>query len=339
MPEQELQTITYDDFEQSLKEDGIEIIYPEEDEEKPEGIGAIGYTARLTAPSTTNPYYLKYGKGGYNRCILISGNSCLPNCVGYVYGRALEIGGATANAKLPTCNAEDWLAVAKKNGLNTGNTPKIGATIVWKSGNLWNGLDGCGHVGTVEDVAVDGTITVSQSNYGGTRFFLTKHKPPYNILGQTFIGFIYNPYLSGGWQKDAKGWWYKNVDGSYPADRWSKIDGKWYHFNAEGYMQTGWLTLEDGKYYLGTDGAAVTGWKQIGDKWYYFDENCRMKTGWLKSNGTWYYLMKDGTMAASRWLKYNNEWYFLGKNGEMFTGLHNVPVTFDKDGKFIGYIK
>lgn len=200
------QTITYDDFEKSLIHDGIEMIVPEEDDATPQrGIGAVGYSPRKTAPSYTNPYYLKEGMGGYNRCILITGNSVLPNCVGYAHGRALEIGGIAGDSKLPICNAEDWFAVAKANGLKTGSTPKVGATIVWRSGNFWNSHDGCGHVGTVEEYnPATGKILVSQSNYGGTRFFLTEHKPPYNIFGQQFVGFIYNPYYEAPKKEEPK---------------------------------------------------------------------------------------------------------------------------------------
>lgn len=295
MPEQ---TITYDDFEQSLKQDGIEIIIPEEDEELPEGVGASGYSPRLTAPSTTNPYYLKNGYGGYNKCILITGKSCLPNCVGYAYGRTLEIGGKTANAKLPTCNAEDWLATAKANGMATGNAPRLGSVIVWKSGNLWNGKDGCGHVAVVEDIDKEGRITVSQSNYGGTRFFLTKHYPPYNITGQTFIGFIHNPYIGGKneWKKDSKGWWYQYADGTY-AKGWATINGKDYYFNDNGYMQTGWILYKKTWYFLST------------------------KSG-----------SEEGMLIKSKMIKWKGKYYFLGKQGEMFVGDHNIPVHFDKSG-------
>ena len=299
MPEKDIQTITFDDFEKSLQEAGIEVIIPETDEDiKLDGIGATGYTPRLSAPSYTNPYYLKQGYGGYNRCILIQGKSCLPNCVGYAFGRSLEIGKATSNTKLPTCNAEDWLSVAKTNGLKTGSSPKLGAVIVWKSGSLWNGNDGCGHVGVVEAVNADGTITVSQSNYGGTRFFLTKHKPPYDILGQKFIGFIYSPYIleEGVWRQDETGWWYDNGDGSYPINQWKEIKGKWYFFDTKGYMKTGWVM-----------------WKN-----------------------NWYYLQKDGSMLASSWLQWNGSWYFLGKDGAMFVGKHSVPVMFDSSGRFMG---
>ena len=310
------QTITYDDFEQSLLHDGVDIIIPEEDGELPEGIGAGGYSPRKTAPSTTNPYYLKKGMGGYNRCILISGNSCLANCVGYAFGRCLEIGGRTENSQLPTCNAEDWYQTAARNGMSVGKTPKKGATIVWVSGNFWNGADGCGHVGTVEEIYSDNSILVSQSNYGGTRFFLTTHKPPYNITGQKFVGFVYNPYYTGEamWKQNNTGWWYEHADGTYTTNGWEKIDGKWYHFNARGYMQTGWLKLGNTWYYLDSSGAMVTGWKKIDGKWYYMDSEGHMLTGWVQDKG---------------------KWYFLGSDGAMFVGKHNVPAYFDANGALI----
>lgn len=311
------QTIKYDDFEQSCIESGIEIIVPEEEADLPEGIGASQYKPRLTAPSSSNPYYLKHGRGGHNRCIVISGNSCLPNCVGYAHGRVLEIGGAAGNPLLPTCNAEDWLATAKKNGFQTSDRPKLGAVIVWRSGNLWNGADGCGHVGVVEQINADGTITVGQSNYGGTRFFLTKHKAPYNITGQTFIGFIDNPYVKPGWIKDDRGWWYQRTDGTYPKNEWMKVNDVWYHFDASGYMQTGWIK-DDGK-------------------WYYLESNGAMAAKkWIKYKEKWYYLQSDGAMVENAWLKYKDEWYYLGKDGAMLTAEQTVPVFFEPDGKFSG---
>ena len=307
------QNVVYDDFEKSLQHDGIQIIIPEEEEKKPPGIGASGYTPRTTSPSTTNPYYLKKGRGGYNRCILIQGNSCLANCVGYSFGRVLESGGKTANDKLPTCNAEDWYQTAKRNGMQTGSTPKVGAVIVWRSGNFWNGADGCGHVGVVERVYSDNSILVSQSNYGGTRFFLTTHKPPYNIYGQTFVGFVYNPYYTGEsmWKHNNTGWWYEHADGSYTANGWEKIDGKWYHFNKDGYMQTGWINTGGHWYYLDSSGAMRTGWVNTGGKWYYLDSSGAMLTGWIHDGGKWYY---------------------CDSSGAMLTGKQTVPAYFNSSG-------
>ena len=316
MPEQ---TILYDDFEQSLIEEGIEMIVPETEEDPPEGTGASGYTPRTTAPSETNPYYLKRGRGGYNRCILIQGNSCLPNCVGFAWGRTVEIGGVTDNEKLPTCNAEDWFETAKNRGFKTGSKPQLGAVIVWKSGNLHNGADGCGHVGIVEKIYSDGSILVSQSNYGGTRFFLTTIKKPYNIYGQTFLGFIYNPYYKRetGWHQTTSGkWYYEHEDGSVTRDAWEKIDGKWYHFDKNGFMQTGWLKDKDGK-------------------WYYLSSSGAMVTGWLKDKGKWYYLSSSGAMVKG-WVEWKDKLYYLDtESGAMLIGDHVVLAHFDETGAFV----
>ena len=63
--------------------------------------------------------------------------------------------------------------------------------------------------------------------------------------------------LAGTWINDAKGWWYKEPNGTYPKSTWKQIDyngiKNWYYFDEQGYM--------------------ATGWKLINDKWYYMYEN------------------------------------------------------------------
>ncbi len=63
----------------------------------------------------------------------------------------------------------------------------------------------------------------------------------------------------GSWQQDGIGWWYRRVDGSYPASCWELINGLWYYFNSSGYMQTGWI-LWNGLWYYCNDstGAMLT---------------------------------------------------------------------------------
>lgn len=87
--------------------------------------------------------------------------------------------------------------------------------------------------------------------------------------------------MSGSWQKDHKGWWYKNADGSYPKSTWRELpwNGKqdWYYFGDDGYMMSGilkltWLNKED-TYYLNASGQMQIGWQNIDGKWYYFYEN------------------------------------------------------------------
>ena len=49
-------------------------------------------------------------------------------------------------------------------------------------------------------------------------------------------------------------WWYRNADGSYPANSWQQIGDKWYFFDAQGYMATGWIQWEGREYYCADNG-------------------------------------------------------------------------------------
>lgn len=148
------------------------------------------YKPRLSAPSASDKNYLHYTKGGYNYCIKIKGSSCLPNCVGYAWGRWRELLGKTP--KLSRGNAENWYA--HNDGYERGKTPRLGAVICWAKGRAGNSSDGAGHVAIVEAINADGSITCSESNYGGTRFNIRKLKAPYSLgSSYTFQGFIYLP--------------------------------------------------------------------------------------------------------------------------------------------------
>ena len=155
------------------------------------------YTPRLTAPSKSDKNFIHYSKSGYNTCIMIdkSTGSVLPNCVGYAQGRLLEILGKKAvNWKLPACNAEDWFETAQKNGFKTGQTPKLGAVVVWRAGQTHNNADGAGHVAVVEEIMSNGDIVVSQSAWGGTEFYLsttTKASGYMYNSNRPLLGFIY----------------------------------------------------------------------------------------------------------------------------------------------------
>ncbi len=143
------------------------------------------YIPRLTSPASDNKNWIHYTAGGYNYCIKIKGNSCLPNCVGYAWGRWRELLGSYH--LLSRGNAEVWYY--KDDGYKRGATPKLGAVICWEGkGDL------AGHVAIVEEVYEDGSILTSNSAYMSTYFYLAKIKPPYNI-GSNYIfqGFIYNP--------------------------------------------------------------------------------------------------------------------------------------------------
>lgn len=149
------------------------------------------FKARKTAPSTSNKYWQHTSKGGYNKCILISGKSCLPNCVGYAWGRWYELIGKAP--KLSLANAENWYGYTA-DGYKRGKTPKLGAVICWRKGQVGVGSDGAGHVAVVEKVNDDGSILISESGYNSFRFRTRTLKKPYSIgSAYTFQGFIYCP--------------------------------------------------------------------------------------------------------------------------------------------------
>ena len=146
-------------------------------------VSATSFTPRTTAPSTSNKYYLHTSAGGVNECIIRSGGSVLPNCVGYAWGRAYEILGTRPN--LAKTDAKTWYGYNKNNGYYSyGNTPKLGAIMCWAHGSA-------GHVAVVEKVEGN-TITISESHYSGTRFN-TKTGTQSQIEGylNSFQGYIY----------------------------------------------------------------------------------------------------------------------------------------------------
>ena len=155
------------------------------------------FTARTTAPAKTDKRFIHYSKSGYNTCISINQQTgyVLPNCVGYAQGRLLEIRGESkVNWKLPACNAEDWYDTAKAQGLQVGQTPKLGAVVCWRAGNTHNSADGAGHVAIVEEIKPNGDIVVSQSAYGGQKFYLstlTKTSGYMYAASRPLVGFIY----------------------------------------------------------------------------------------------------------------------------------------------------
>ena len=137
------------------------------------------------APSADNIYYLVPSAGGVNECIEISDGSVLPNCVGYCWGRAYEITGTRPT--LSRNNATNWFEYTQ-DGYQRGNTPSLGAVACYSGG-----LDGSGHVATIEQINNDGSCVISNSAYNGTRFWVQTITPPFYQFqtGYNFQGFIY----------------------------------------------------------------------------------------------------------------------------------------------------
>ena len=128
------------------------------------------------------------------------------------------------------------------------------------------------------------------------------------------------------WQRDAKGWWIQNPDGTYPKAQWLLLNNRWYYFNQEGYMLTGWLLYNNAWYYFeekegGEQGKMSVGWKEIRGFWYYFSEevgaeNGKMRSGWQEVKGKWYYLNQEvGAENGKMLFNTKVEGYTLGADG------------------------
>ncbi len=125
--------------------------------------------------------------------------------------------------------------------------------------------------------------------------------------------------VSGSWQKNSIGWWYKNADGSYPKSTFQSIGGKTYYFDSNGYMKAGWLHLGEEYYYFGSDGVMSTGFVKVGSSTYYFGSDGVMVTGWKEISGSWYHFMSGGSMNTA-WFKEDGKWYHFSSDGKMETG-------------------
>ena len=98
-------------------------------------------------------------------------------------------------------NAENFIQFA--GGLEVGQTPKLGACMVWRKGATLSGSDGAGHVAIVEKIISATEIVTSESGYGSSTPFWTKTRKKGNGnwgagSGYTFLGFIYNPAVKDG---------------------------------------------------------------------------------------------------------------------------------------------
>lgn len=145
-------------------------------------------------------YYNKKPKG-YSPCIL--GNpkhrnpelNVLVNCVGWATGRFNQLGHYGDCKYLGNTNAENFTNYCKTQGLILGQTPKVGACMVWEGkGSL------AGHVCIVEQVISPTELIISESGWSFTKEYyrtITRKKGSDGRWGMgskyTFKGFIYNP--------------------------------------------------------------------------------------------------------------------------------------------------
>ena len=145
------------------------------------------------------------------------------------------------------------------------------------------------------------------------------------ISGRVDLNYTYMaPVNSDHWIKSESKWWYRYVDGSYPANCWAQIDGQWYHFDASGWMQTGWQMANGAWYYLGPSGAMQTGWLNDG-AWYWLDPEAggAMATGVKAVQGAAYFFDASGAMAAG-WCADGGAWRYAAPSGALVSGWNVV---------------
>lgn len=113
-----------------------------------------------------------------------------------------------------------------------------------------------------------------------------------------------------GWEQDKFGWWYREDDGSCPAECWKELDGSWYYFKDSGYIATGPFI--------------------VGEEQYYFHDTGEMASSeWIEFLGQWYYFREDGRLAKSSWI---DELYYVGKDGAMVKDKRIDGIYIDEDG-------
>lgn len=122
-----------------------------------------------------------------------------------------------------------------------------------------------------------------------------------------------------GWIEDHNGWWYCNIDGSYPKNEWELIEGKWYWFDYYGYRVEGWLKQGNTWYYLKPDtGVMTTGWATIDEEKYFFVSNGSMQTGWQLMEDNWMYFHPvKGRLETSMWI-----------SGRHYVDVDGIMVTY-----------
>lgn len=144
-------------------------------------------------------YYIQTSHGGWSPCIegnsahglLPFAGSVLPNCVGFVVGRFNENMGLNACTYLGSVNANELMQYCVSQGLASGNTPAIGAVMVWD-----DGIEG--HACIVENVNSPTSIDYSESGYNYSVPPIvrtgTRNKGNGNWgWNANFLGFIYPP--------------------------------------------------------------------------------------------------------------------------------------------------
>ena len=103
-------------------------------------------------------------------------------CVTHAFDRRAQLGKGVSGS---WGNASNWASVASSQGYKVNNSPSQGAII--QTGAYQNGSGWAGHVGVVESVNNDGSITISESNWNGNRFETFRTIPASQVSSYNYI--------------------------------------------------------------------------------------------------------------------------------------------------------
>lgn len=194
-------------------------------------------------------------------------------------------------------------------GNNSGTSTSGGSSS--NNGNSGSGNSGNGSSGSDRDRSDrdDSNTSVVKVSPGQSGKVTKDSQKGYRNEEQGVITGANNQAVNDGyshWMKDAKGWWLRYSDGTWPMGRagayhWEKINGRWWAFGADGYISSGWIydTIYQGWFYMDENQGMLTGWQFINGKWYYLNHNSdgtagimytkrRTPDGWyVKEDGSW----------------------------------------------------
>jgi surface antigen/LysM repeat protein len=157
----ERQITAYNDLESGLTV-GKKILVLDGDLPAAERPGYVAPRPIITLPNDYGGYVV----GGYGGGGSVGNRYAFGNCTYYVYDRRAAIGRPVGSF---WGNAATWASAARASGYRVDNVPEPGAVAQWNAyAGAWIGY--AGHVGIVETVNDDGTVTISEMNngaYGG----------------------------------------------------------------------------------------------------------------------------------------------------------------------------
>lgn len=142
-----------------------------------------------------------------------------------------------------------------------------------------------------------------------------------------------------GWSKNEAGKWQYGTEEGYLSNGWNKIGKTWFYFKEDGTaMQSDWLQENGNWYWFNSNCGAATGWAKVDGEWYFFKGNNAMKTGWEKVDGNWYYMASSGKMVTG-WCEIGGKWYYFSKEsnslGQMLYSTTVDGYKLDANGVWV----